>query len=157
MTHNNMAQALQEEGKLDDAVTWYQQGLQLDPRSARIHRNLASLLAEQENYEEATSRYEIALALAPEEAETHIGLGSVLHEQGHCRAGGRTLPRSAAASAGLCSRSRQPGRRAGRAGPLRRSPGQLPRGAAARSEPRARIFPTRNAAAAASCPRPTST
>ena len=108
MTHNNLAQALQEENRLDDAITWYLQALQIDPDSVRIHCNLASALAEQENHEEAVSRYEIALRLAPDSAEAHTGLGSVRHEQerleeaaAHYRTALRHHPDFAAAHAGL--------------------------------------------------------
>jgi tetratricopeptide (TPR) repeat protein len=35
MLYNNMGQALQEEGKLDEAMAWYQRGLAIDPNLAR--------------------------------------------------------------------------------------------------------------------------
>ena len=82
MVHNNMGQALQEEGKLDEALAWYQRGLELEPNLARLHCNLASLLEEQEKYPEAITRYEIALRLEPNYAEAHNGLGWVGHELG---------------------------------------------------------------------------
>ena len=82
MVYNNMGQALQEEGKLDEALNWYLGGLELNPNMARLHCNLASLLEQQEKYAEATTRYEIALRLEPDYAEAHNGLGWVGHELG---------------------------------------------------------------------------
>src|SRR5205814_10359479 len=42
ITSNNMGQALQEEGQLDEALAWYQRALQRAPNSARIQRDRKS-------------------------------------------------------------------------------------------------------------------
>jgi tetratricopeptide (TPR) repeat protein len=82
MVRNNMGQALQEEARLDDAIAWYQQALQIEPNTARFHANLASALEEKDLHEEAIARYQVALRLDPVHAESHNGLGWVRHEQG---------------------------------------------------------------------------
>ena len=76
-----MGQALQEEGQLVEAMTWYRQALQRDPAAARTHCHLASAFEEQENYPDALTHYHLALQLEPACAEAHNGLGFVLHEQ----------------------------------------------------------------------------
>jgi tetratricopeptide (TPR) repeat protein len=82
MLYNNMGLALQEEGRLHEALAWYQRGLQVEPRLARLHASLGSLRAEQQKYAEAVACYETSLRLDPHSAEAHTGLGWVRHEQG---------------------------------------------------------------------------
>jgi tetratricopeptide (TPR) repeat protein len=82
MVANNIGQALQEDGRLEEAIAWYQQALLREPYTARFHANLASALEEQDKHEEAIARYQEALRLEPTHAESHSGLGWVRHEQG---------------------------------------------------------------------------
>jgi len=84
MTINNMGQALQEEGQMDEAMGWYERAIQLEPSTARFHTNLASVLEERERYDQAFARYQLAVNLEPGYAEAHNGLGHALHELGRC-------------------------------------------------------------------------
>jgi tetratricopeptide (TPR) repeat protein len=83
MTYSNMGQALQEEGRLGEAVAWYRRALELEPPLVRAHWNLGGALEEQEDHAGAIACYEAALRLDPDSAEAHNGLGWVRHEQGH--------------------------------------------------------------------------
>src|SRR5262249_21688341 len=82
MVYNNMGQALQEEGKLEEAIAWYAQAIRRQPGTARFHTNLGSVLVEQEHYEEGLAQYQEALRLDPQYAEAHNRLGFLHHEQG---------------------------------------------------------------------------
>jgi tetratricopeptide (TPR) repeat protein len=77
-----MGQALHEEGKAHEAIAWYERGLALDPKLARLYCNLASVQVELENHAQAIEHYETALRLDPNYAEAHTGLAWVWHEQG---------------------------------------------------------------------------
>jgi Tfp pilus assembly protein PilF len=82
MVHNNIGQALQEEGRLEEAVNWYAQALHMQPNVARFHTNLGSVLAEQENYDQALAHYQQAIRLDPKYAEAYNGIGFIHHELG---------------------------------------------------------------------------
>ena len=53
-----MGQALQEEGKLDDALAWYQQALELEPELGPHPLQPGQRPGEQDSHEEASCRYE---------------------------------------------------------------------------------------------------
>lgn len=91
---NNLADALQSAGRLEEAVRCYQEALRICPDEPGLHNSLGTALQELGRMDEAASSYRQALMLAPEYADAHNNLGTVLHELGqfdaavasHCRA-----------------------------------------------------------------------
>ena len=69
-------------GRLDEAITSYQQALRLEPNFAEAHNNLGAVLKERGNLEEAAASFRQALRLASDNAEAHNNLGVVLEEEG---------------------------------------------------------------------------
>src|SRR5204862_349653 len=63
--HNNLGHALQNAGRLDEALAEYDQALALDPGLARAHYNRANLLKGRGRQEEAVAGYRQALAFDP--------------------------------------------------------------------------------------------
>ena len=79
--HYNLATALQKEGpgRLNDAITHFEEALRLKPDFAEAHSNLGSALAAVPGrLDEAIAQYEEALRLQPDLAEAHNNLGNAL-------------------------------------------------------------------------------
>ncbi len=81
-THNNLGNALKEQGELDEATACYRRALQLKPDYAEAHYNLGNVLREQGKADEATACYRRALQLKPDYAAAHGNLGNTLQQQG---------------------------------------------------------------------------
>jgi protein O-GlcNAc transferase len=79
--HFNLANTLQEVGRLAESVAAYRQAIALRPDYAKAHRNLGNALDKQRHFEEATACYERALHYG-EDGETYYNLGHCLREQG---------------------------------------------------------------------------
>jgi tetratricopeptide (TPR) repeat protein len=75
-----MGQALHQEERLDEAISWYRQALQHDARSARALCNLGQALLEKEEVDEALRYCEQAVQIEPNFAEAHNNLGNVLRK-----------------------------------------------------------------------------
>ena len=60
------AQQALKEGKIFEAMDYYQQALRLDPNSAEVHNDLGLLLVQQGNLQEARLHFEEALKLRPD-------------------------------------------------------------------------------------------
>ncbi len=80
--HNNLGLALDKQGRTDEAIDQYMQGLQIKPDNEEIHNNLGLALAEQGRTDEAISHYLEALHLRPDFGQAHNNLGVVLMEKG---------------------------------------------------------------------------
>ena len=80
--HNNLGNALKDQGKLDEAVACYRRALELKPDYAEAHNNLGNALKEQGKLDEAVACYRRALELKPDYAEAHNNLGDALKDQG---------------------------------------------------------------------------
>jgi len=76
--YNNLATALQKEGRLDEAIAVLRQALALDPGRALLHNNLGGLLQQQGELEAAIAAYRQALALDPALSLAHLNLGKAL-------------------------------------------------------------------------------
>ena len=79
--HSNLAYALQEANRLDEAIASYQQAVMLAPFSASLYSNLATAYEQQGNYEEAELHYLKALEIDPGYAEAHYNLGNLRRKQ----------------------------------------------------------------------------
>ena len=80
--HNNLGNALKDQGKLDEAVACYRRALELKPDFAEAHNNLGNALKDQGKLDEAVACYRRALELKPDYAEAHNNLGNALKDQG---------------------------------------------------------------------------
>ena len=80
--HNNLGNALKDQGKLEDAVAAFHKALELKPDHAEAHSNLGSALKEQGKLDEAVAAFHKALELKPDHAEAHSNLGSAFKDQG---------------------------------------------------------------------------
>jgi predicted O-linked N-acetylglucosamine transferase (SPINDLY family) len=76
--HLNLGYALLQRGRLEEAVTHFQQALRLKPSYAEAYHHLARALAKQQRSEEAILCYRQALRLRPDYAEAQKCLGDEL-------------------------------------------------------------------------------
>lgn len=78
----NLANAIKEKGRTEEAVEYYKKALDLCPTHADSLNNLANIKREQGFLEEAIRLYLKALEVHPEFAAPHSNLASVLQQQG---------------------------------------------------------------------------
>ena len=102
ITENNIAVALQEQGRLDAAIGHYQKAAALTPDYAPAYNNMGTALRAQERLDEAIASYERALAVMPDYPDAHYNLANALMEEQrteeaaeHLRAASRLAPASA--------------------------------------------------------------
>src|SRR5436190_14400366 len=69
---------LEGAGKVDEAVSAFKKGIQLEPASGEIRAELAALYARQDKAREAVEAAEDALKVAPKNQEANRVLGTVL-------------------------------------------------------------------------------
>jgi tetratricopeptide (TPR) repeat protein/2-polyprenyl-3-methyl-5-hydroxy-6-metoxy-1,4-benzoquinol methylase len=69
--------ALEQQGRIAEAMARYDAAVQADPRSARAHLNRGNILLAGAQYDEARSAYELAITCAPEYAAAHFNLGNL--------------------------------------------------------------------------------
>lgn len=82
LAHCYMGRALMSAGKLQDAISQYQQALRIEPDFAEVRCNLAVLLGQTGNINEAITQYELALRNADGFAEAHFNLAMLLAATG---------------------------------------------------------------------------
>jgi len=102
VTENNLAVALQEEGRLDEAIGHYQRAATLRPDYAPAYNNMGTALRAKGRVEEAVAAYERALVAMPDYPDAHYNLANALLDQNrsgeavdHLRIASRSLPSSA--------------------------------------------------------------
>jgi tetratricopeptide (TPR) repeat protein len=102
VTENNLAVALQEDGRLDEAIAHYRRSAELRADYAPAYNNMGTALRAQGRVEEAIASYERALHVMPEYPDAHYNLANALLEQhrpgeaaDHLRAARLWLPSSA--------------------------------------------------------------
>src|SRR5215470_7942670 len=78
----NIAVALMQQGRLDQAAAHYRRTLARDPDFAEACSNLGVVLAAQGRLDEAAAQYRRALALKPDLVDVHRNLMRVLIRQG---------------------------------------------------------------------------
>ncbi|MGA2603444.1 MAG: tetratricopeptide repeat protein [Verrucomicrobiia bacterium] len=78
----NYAVALQQLGKVPEAIVHYEQALRLNPDYAEAHNNLGNALLQTGKIGEAIPQCEQALRIRPDYAEAHNNLGIALMGQG---------------------------------------------------------------------------
>lgn len=83
IAHNNLAIAMVEQGKLEEAIDHYSEALRIKPRYAKAHYNLGIALMRQGNVQEAIAHYSEALRIKSDYAAAHNNLGKALAAQGN--------------------------------------------------------------------------
>jgi tetratricopeptide (TPR) repeat protein/SAM-dependent methyltransferase len=74
--------ALEEQGRIVEAMERYDSAVQADPQCARAHLNRGNVLLAGAQFDEARSAYQLAIACDPNYAAAHFNLGNL-----NCRAG----------------------------------------------------------------------
>jgi tetratricopeptide (TPR) repeat protein/2-polyprenyl-3-methyl-5-hydroxy-6-metoxy-1,4-benzoquinol methylase len=74
--------ALEEQGRLPEAMALYEAAIQIDPQCARAHLNRGNVFLAGAQFDEARSAYQLAIACNPHYAAAHFNLGNL-----NCRAG----------------------------------------------------------------------
>jgi Flp pilus assembly protein TadD len=70
------------QGRLDEAISEFQEAIRLNPYDAKDHNNLGVALDKQGRSDEAIGQYQEAIRLKPDYADAHNNLGAVLDKQG---------------------------------------------------------------------------
>src|SRR5438876_2126671 len=73
---------LAQQGKLTEAMEYYQTALRINPDYADAHNNVGAVLADQGRLAEAIEHYREALRLKPDYADAHYNWGNALAQQG---------------------------------------------------------------------------
>lgn len=82
MACNNLGMVLDQQGRLEEAVTEFREALRINPDYAKCHFNLGNALYQQGHAEEAMGEYRAASRINPAVADPHGNLGLVLSRQG---------------------------------------------------------------------------
>ena len=77
-----MGNALQQQGKLEEAIEAYTKALAIKPDYAEAYNNMGIVLQEQERLEEAIEAFKKALSIKPDYAEAYYNMGNALQEKG---------------------------------------------------------------------------
>jgi protein O-GlcNAc transferase len=80
--YNDLGYALQDQGKLDEAIACYQKALQIKPDSVAAYFNLGSAFQDQGKLNDAICYYQKTLELRPDMAGAYINLGNAFQTQG---------------------------------------------------------------------------
>ena len=82
LAHNNLANVLHVQGRVDDAEGYYREAIRLNPDFVKAHFNLANALQGRGRLDEAVQHFERAVRLDPEFADAHYNLGNALRLSG---------------------------------------------------------------------------
>ncbi|MDJ0533290.1 MAG: tetratricopeptide repeat protein [Xenococcaceae cyanobacterium MO_207.B15] len=81
-TYYDLGYAYKQQGKLEEAIAYYQQAIEIDPQYADPHNGLGNVYKGQGKLDEAISGYEQAIQLDPQFVYPHYNLGLVYADQG---------------------------------------------------------------------------
>ena len=79
--HNNLGNALKNQGKIKEAIAHFNKALQINPGYSKAHNNLGTALASLGETEEAIKHFGIALYINPGYAAAHSNIGVALAGQ----------------------------------------------------------------------------
>jgi tetratricopeptide (TPR) repeat protein len=82
VTENNLAVALQAEGRIEEAAGHYRQAIAIEPDYAPAYNNLGTALRASGRLDEAAAQYQRALTLQPDYPEAHYNLANALTDAG---------------------------------------------------------------------------
>jgi tetratricopeptide (TPR) repeat protein len=91
LVRNNMGRALAAQGRPDEAIAEYREGLRIDPAHAATRSKLGNALADQGRFEDAAREYEQALRGEPNDHKTRNNYARVLLRLGRADEGVREL------------------------------------------------------------------
>jgi serine/threonine-protein kinase len=74
--------ALQENGRVDEAITCYNKAIALEPKLAAVHYNLGNALLLKGRHDGAIASFQKAIALDRKDAQAHVNLGIALERRG---------------------------------------------------------------------------
>jgi len=80
--HNNLANVLKELGEHQQAISYYEKAIQIQPNYADAHYNLGVVLQELGEHQQAISYYEKAIQIQPNYIKAHNNLGVILKALG---------------------------------------------------------------------------
>ncbi|HBL10518.1 MAG TPA: hypothetical protein DD379_03725 [Cyanobacteria bacterium UBA11162] len=80
-TYFNQGQDFEKQGKLDEAISAYQNAIKLNPNHATAYSHMGWLLHDQNKSEEAIIAYQQALKLNPNDPNTYFSLGMAFYSQ----------------------------------------------------------------------------
>jgi protein O-GlcNAc transferase len=83
---NNLGVALQQRGRLDEALDAYRHAIKLRPADLEAHYNLGVALQQQGRLDEASAAYQHVIRLNPNSPQVYLNLGSVQQELGQTEA-----------------------------------------------------------------------
>jgi tetratricopeptide (TPR) repeat protein len=102
VTENNLAVALQEDGRIDEAIGHYRRSAELKPDYGPAYNNMGTALRARGHIDDAIAAYERALEAMPDYPDAHYNLANALLDQNrpreaadHLHAAGRLVPSSA--------------------------------------------------------------
>ena len=79
---NNLGNALEDKGRLDEAISHYTEALRIDPGLADSYNNIGLAVTKQGRPDEAIPNFLKAIRINPGHAAAHYNLGTVLASQG---------------------------------------------------------------------------
>ena len=79
---NNLGNAVLVKGRVDEAISRYQQALEIVPTNARAHSYYGNALLQKGRVDEALNQYQESIKFDPSDAEVHNNLGSLLLQKG---------------------------------------------------------------------------
>lgn len=82
LAHNNLGNALKEQGDRAEAIRHYSEALRIKPNYAKVHNNLGNALVAQGKLKEAIKHYSEAVSLDHDFAEAYNNLGAALFRTG---------------------------------------------------------------------------
>jgi tetratricopeptide (TPR) repeat protein/2-polyprenyl-3-methyl-5-hydroxy-6-metoxy-1,4-benzoquinol methylase len=74
--------ALEEQGRIPEAMARYEGAIQIDPRCARAHLNRGNIFLAGAKFDDARSAYQLAIACDPLYAAAHFNLGNLNYKAG---------------------------------------------------------------------------
>lgn len=80
--HYNLAFALREQGRLEDAVVAFKKVISLSPQHVEAYNNVAATLQKQGKLEEAIKAFKKAISIKPDYAEAYYNMASTFEEKG---------------------------------------------------------------------------
>jgi tetratricopeptide (TPR) repeat protein len=81
--YNNLGLALIKKGKAEEAISYFQMALQINPDSVEAHDGFGTALFQEGKVDEAISHYQRALEIEPDHVVAHVGLGNALFQKGN--------------------------------------------------------------------------
>ncbi|OYX30017.1 MAG: hypothetical protein B7Y99_12230, partial [Caulobacterales bacterium 32-69-10] len=96
VAHFNLASALQNQGRLDEAILHFQQALALRPDLAEAHNNLGNIFTRLRRPQDAEASFAQALLIRPGYANAHNNLGLLLQGLGRAEEAAERFGRAVA-------------------------------------------------------------